>query len=404
MPRCPRLPLRPATPRSPPEARRCPPRPLRVRAELAAICLTWELAGYACNLSCVHCLPRPRAARPARADAPTSARAVIDELQRMKVFYVNIGGGEPTVRSDFGSSSTTRPATTSASKFSTNGVRITEEIAARRREERLRRHPDLAGRRDRRGQRRHPRSGFVRSRDARARAAVLRGHDPAQAVGRVHADEHPQLDEFKAIADRFELSSVPRACARPGAGPTSGTSCTRRQEAAAGSLPVAARARRGRAHRRARSSTSRRSVRGLPGLEPVRRRPCRLPHRPDRRRLRLPVRDPRGVPGRIDPRGRVPPACGAAPSCSPGCARRNPAARARAASSSTRARAGAWPPEVLHRASPSTAPARNACAASASTLLAEGDGSVARPKPSVDRSHRTSPPRPCAPRSLARCR
>jgi mycofactocin biosynthetic radical S-adenosylmethionine protein MftC len=26
---------------------------------------------------------------------------VIDELQRMQVFYVNIGGGEPTMRSDF---------------------------------------------------------------------------------------------------------------------------------------------------------------------------------------------------------------------------------------------------------------------------------------------------------------
>jgi hypothetical protein len=28
--------------------------------------------------------------------------------------------------------------------------------------------------------------------------------------------------------------------------------------------------------------------------------------------------------------------------------------------------------------------------------LADGDGSLARPKPSVDRSHRTSPPRPRA--------
>ena len=26
---------------------------------------------------------------------------MIDELERMQVFYVNIGGGEPTVRRDF---------------------------------------------------------------------------------------------------------------------------------------------------------------------------------------------------------------------------------------------------------------------------------------------------------------
>lgn len=29
------------------------------------------------------------------------AKAVIDELERMPVFYVNIGGGEPTLRPDF---------------------------------------------------------------------------------------------------------------------------------------------------------------------------------------------------------------------------------------------------------------------------------------------------------------
>ncbi len=51
--------------------------------------------------------------------------------------------------------------------------------------------------------------------------------------------------------------------------------------------------------------------------EHVRRRPDRVPHRPGRRRLRLPVRDPRRVPRRQRPRrGAASPRCGGNPSCS----------------------------------------------------------------------------------------
>ena len=63
------------------------------------ICLTWELT-YACNLACVHCLSSSGRRDP-RELSTAEAKAVIDELQRMQVFYVNIGGGEPTVRPDF---------------------------------------------------------------------------------------------------------------------------------------------------------------------------------------------------------------------------------------------------------------------------------------------------------------
>jgi hypothetical protein len=61
----------------------------------AAICLIWELT-YACNLSCVHCLSS-FGWRDPRECTTDEAKAVIDELQQMQVFYVNIGGGEPTV-------------------------------------------------------------------------------------------------------------------------------------------------------------------------------------------------------------------------------------------------------------------------------------------------------------------
>ena len=63
------------------------------------ICLTWELT-YACNLACVHCLSSSGRRDP-RELTTAEAKAVVDELQRMQVFYVNIGGGEPTVRPDF---------------------------------------------------------------------------------------------------------------------------------------------------------------------------------------------------------------------------------------------------------------------------------------------------------------
>ncbi len=57
-------------------------------------------------------------------------KAVIDELQRMQVFYVNIGGGEPTVRSDFWELLEYATSNSVGVKFSTNGVKLTPENAA----------------------------------------------------------------------------------------------------------------------------------------------------------------------------------------------------------------------------------------------------------------------------------
>ncbi len=95
----------------------------------APICLTWELT-YACNLSCVHCLSSSGRRDP-RELSTAECRAVIDELQRMQVFYVNIGGGEPTVRPDFWDLLDYATSHDVGVKFSTNGVKITPEIARR---------------------------------------------------------------------------------------------------------------------------------------------------------------------------------------------------------------------------------------------------------------------------------
>ncbi|NEW72934.1 mycofactocin radical SAM maturase [Streptomyces rapamycinicus] len=94
----------------------------------APICLTWELT-YACNLACAHCLSSSGRRDP-RELSTAECKAVIDELRSMQVFYVNIGGGEPTVRPDFWELLDYAIAHQVGVKFSTNGVRLTAERAA----------------------------------------------------------------------------------------------------------------------------------------------------------------------------------------------------------------------------------------------------------------------------------
>jgi mycofactocin biosynthetic radical S-adenosylmethionine protein MftC len=93
----------------------------------APICLTWELT-YACNLECAHCLSSSGRRDP-RELTTEQCEALIDELQRMQVFYVNIGGGEPTIRPDFWHLLQYAVDHQVGVKFSTNGARITPERA-----------------------------------------------------------------------------------------------------------------------------------------------------------------------------------------------------------------------------------------------------------------------------------
>lgn len=95
----------------------------------APICLTWELT-YACNLQCVHCLSSSGRRDPGELSTAEAER-VIDELAAMQVFYINIGGGEPTLRPDFWELVSHAADRGIGVKFSTNGSRI-DETAARR--------------------------------------------------------------------------------------------------------------------------------------------------------------------------------------------------------------------------------------------------------------------------------
>jgi mycofactocin radical SAM maturase len=78
----------------------------------------------------VHCLSSSGRRDP-RELSTVECEAVIDELERMQVFYVNIGGGEPTVRPDFWELVDYATAHHVGVKFSTNGIRITPAVAER---------------------------------------------------------------------------------------------------------------------------------------------------------------------------------------------------------------------------------------------------------------------------------
>jgi mycofactocin biosynthetic radical S-adenosylmethionine protein MftC len=95
----------------------------------APICLTWEIT-YGCNLACIHCLSSSGRRDP-RELSTAEAKAVIDELHDLQVFYVNIGGGEPTIRPDFYDLVEYSVAKAVGVKFSTNGSTINAERAAR---------------------------------------------------------------------------------------------------------------------------------------------------------------------------------------------------------------------------------------------------------------------------------
>ena len=95
----------------------------------APICLTWELT-YACNLQCVHCLSSSGRRDP-RELTTAEAEAVIDELEAMQVFYINIGGGEPTIRPDFWHLVEYAVEHGVGVKFSTNGSRIDADVATK---------------------------------------------------------------------------------------------------------------------------------------------------------------------------------------------------------------------------------------------------------------------------------
>ena len=129
---------------------------------------------------------------------------MIDELQRMQVFYVNIGGGEPTVRRDFWELLDYATAHDVGVKFSTNGSRITPEIAGRlAASDYVDVQISLDGA-TAAGQRPRPRRRLLRDGDPGAwSASADAGFEGFKVSVVVTRENAGQLDAFKAIADRY---------------------------------------------------------------------------------------------------------------------------------------------------------------------------------------------------------
>jgi len=167
----------------------------------APICLTWELT-YACNLACVHCLSSSGVRDP-RELSTAECLGLIDEFARMRIFYVNIGGGEPTVRRDFWELLDYAVEQRVGVKFSTNGSRITQQAAARlAASDYVDVQISLDGATPAindaiRGAGSHRIALRAMERLA---AAGMRGFKISVVVTRENVD---QLDAFKALADRF---------------------------------------------------------------------------------------------------------------------------------------------------------------------------------------------------------
>ncbi len=167
----------------------------------APICLTWELT-YACNLACTHCLSCSGRRDPGELSTEECMR-VIDELEAMQVFYVNVGGGEPTIRRDFFELLEYATAHHVGVKFSTNGTRITRRVADRLAgSDYLDVQISLDGA-TRGGQRCRARTGLLR-RGAAGDGAPGRGRlRGVQALGRRHPPQRRPARRAEAIADLY---------------------------------------------------------------------------------------------------------------------------------------------------------------------------------------------------------
>lgn len=95
----------------------------------APVNITWEIT-LKCNLQCVHCLSSSGAAAKNELTTQESLE-LIDQLTSLKVFQVNIGGGEPFIREDFLDILNYAHEKGLVTCVSTNGMLVDDELAKR---------------------------------------------------------------------------------------------------------------------------------------------------------------------------------------------------------------------------------------------------------------------------------
>ena len=94
----------------------------------APVNVTWEITGR-CNLNCRHCLSAGTAQNHAGDMSLEQCRRFIDHLDRIRVFQVNIGGGEPFLREDILEILDYCHLRGIVTCISTNGVLLDNELA-----------------------------------------------------------------------------------------------------------------------------------------------------------------------------------------------------------------------------------------------------------------------------------
>lgn len=95
----------------------------------APVSVTWEVT-LQCNLSCAHCLSDAGNAMPGEL-GPYECRQMVAQLAALKVFQVNIGGGEPFLRKDFLDLLGDLHKRGLVTCVSTNGTLIDDDLAQR---------------------------------------------------------------------------------------------------------------------------------------------------------------------------------------------------------------------------------------------------------------------------------
>ncbi|MFZ7110729.1 MAG: mycofactocin radical SAM maturase [Desulfatiglandales bacterium] len=93
----------------------------------APVNVTWEIT-LRCNLHCVHCLSDAGPEQEGEL-SPQECRTLVDQLTALKVFQVNIGGGEPFLREDFTELLQYAHHKGLVTCVSTNGLLIDDETA-----------------------------------------------------------------------------------------------------------------------------------------------------------------------------------------------------------------------------------------------------------------------------------